>query len=168
MNIIAIVVAALVPMALGFIWYHPKVFGTLWMRESAMTEEKVKQGNMFLKLGLSFVFSLMIAVVMNSIVVHDSFIEGATYYKTNRTMVPEPGSELAHWLDYYKTHLAADNHIFTHGAFHGFFLLGVFIALPLIATGAVFEAKGYKYVAVNAGYWLLSFTLMGGIIAAWR
>src|SRR5688572_27142914 len=100
MNFIAIVAAAFVPMVLGFIWYHPKVLGTLWMRESGMTEEKARQGNQFLKFGLAFVFSLMMAVVLNTIVVHDSFIDGATYYKTNRTMAPEPGTELAQWVDY--------------------------------------------------------------------
>ncbi len=168
MNFTAIIVAALVPMVIGFIWYHPKVFGSIWMRESGMTEEKTKQGNMFLKLGLSLFFSLMIALVMNSVVVHDGFIDGATYYKTNKTMKPEPGSELANWVDYYKTNLAADNHIFTHGAFHGFFLFGLLFVLPVLATNAVFEAKSWKYVMVNSCYWMLSVTLMGGIIAAWR
>jgi len=168
MNFFAILIAALVPMVLGFIWYHPKVLGTVWMKASGMTEEKAKQGNMALKFGLSFLFSLMIAFILNTIVVHDSFIEGSLYYKTNRTMVPEPGSELAQWHEYYKTNLAADNHIFTHGAFHGFFLIGLFIALPLFATNAIFEGKGVKYVAVNAGYWMICLALMGGIIAAWR
>ena len=168
MNYIAIVAAALVPMALGFIWYHPKVLGTIWMRESGMTEEKTKQGNMFVKLGLSLVFSFMIAFALNSIVVHDGFIDGATYYKTNKTMKPEPGTELANWVDYYKTNLAADNHIFTHGAFHAFFLIGLFSVLPVIATCAIFEAKSWKYVLINSFYWMISLTLMGGIIAAWR
>lgn len=168
MNIIAILVAALVPMVLGFVWYHPKVLGTLWMRESGMTEEKAKQGNMAVKLGLSLLFSIMIAVVLNTIAVHDGFIDGAIYYKTNRTMIPEPGSELEQWHNYYKTNLAADNHIFTHGAFHGFFLIGLFLVLPLFATNAIFEGKSVKYVAVNTGYWMLSLALMGGIIAAWR
>jgi hypothetical protein len=168
MNIPAIIVAALVPMVVGFIWYHPKVLGTIWMRESGMTEEKAKQGSMAVKVGLSLLFSIMIAFVLNSIVVHDSFIDGATYYKTDKTMKPEAGTELAQWVDYYKTNLAADNHTFTHGSFHAFFLIGVFIILPVFATNAIFETKSWKYVLVNAVYWMLCFALMGGIIAAWR
>ena len=81
MNFIAILVAALVPMVLGFIWYHPKVFGTVWMQLTGMTEEKAQQGNMFLKFGLSFVFSFLLAFVLNELVVHDTFIEGAAYYE---------------------------------------------------------------------------------------
>ncbi len=168
MNFIAILVAALIPMIMGFVWYHPKVFGTAWMRLAGMTEEKTKQGNMAVKFGLSFLFSLMISFVLNTLVVHDGFIEGALYYITNHTMVPEPGSQPAQWLEYYRTTLAPSNHIFKHGAFHGFFLIGLFIILPVIATNAIFEGKSAKYVAVNAGYWIITITLMGGIIAAWR
>lgn len=123
MNFIAIFVAALIPMVVGFVWYHPAVLGTIWMKESGMTEEKTKQGNMFVKLGLSLLFALLLAMTLNTLSVHDGMIDGAIYYKTNKTMVAEPGSELANWVDYYKTNLAADNHIFTHGAFHAFFLL---------------------------------------------
>ena len=168
MNYLAILVTALVPMVLGFIWYHPKVFGAIWMRETGMTEEKAKQGNMAVKFGLSFLFSVMLAFVMNTIAVHDNFVEGSLYYETNRTMVPEPGSESAQWLDYYKTKLAPSNHTFPHGAFHGLFLVGLFIALPLFATNAIFEGKGFKYVAVNVGYWLVCLALMGGILGMWR
>lgn len=168
MNYFAILAAALVPMLLGFIWYHPKLFGTIWMQQTGMTEEKAKQGNMAVKLGLSFLFSVMIAFVLNGLAVHDTFVQGALYYETNRTMKPQPGSESAQWLDYYNTRLAASNHTFPHGAFHGLFLTGLLIALPLIATNALFEGRGFKYIAVNAGYWLVCLSLMGGIIAAWR
>lgn len=37
MNFVAIIVAALVPMIIGFIWYHPKVFGNTWMQVAGMT-----------------------------------------------------------------------------------------------------------------------------------
>jgi hypothetical protein len=38
-------VAALVPMLIGFIWYNPKVLGNVWMKAADMTDEKVKGGN---------------------------------------------------------------------------------------------------------------------------
>ena len=44
-NFIAILVAALATLLVGFVWYNPKVFGTIWMNETGMTEEKAKQGN---------------------------------------------------------------------------------------------------------------------------
>src|SRR5688572_18975248 len=108
-NFIAIIVAALVPMVLGFIWYHPKVFGSILMKHSGMTEDKMKSGNMVLIFGLSFFFSLMLAMAMNTIAYHDSFVYGALYYVTNHTMKPEAGSEAAQWLDYYVNNLSASN-----------------------------------------------------------
>lgn len=168
MNLIAILIAALIPMVIGFIWYHPKVFGTLWMKETGMTEEKARQGNQILKFVLTFLFSFMLAFVLNSLAVHDSFIDGATYYKTNKTNIPEPGTELAQWKEYYYTNLAADNHTAKHGAFHAFMLVGLFIVLPIFATNSIFEGKSWKYVAVNTSYWMLSLIIMGAIIASWR
>lgn len=166
-NFIALVVAALVPMVLGFIWYHPKVLGTAWMNASGMTEEKMKTGNMALIFGLSFLFSLLLAFEMSGLSVHDAFIYGATYYATGGTMQPEAGSELAKWVEYYQTNLAASHYNFKHGAVHGG-LLGFLIVLPVMATNALFERKSLKYVAVNAGYWIVCLILMGGLLAAWR
>ena len=31
-------------------------------------------------------------------------------------------------------------------------------------TNAMFEAKGFTYITVNAGYWIISLALMGGIV----
>lgn len=168
MNFPAILVAALIPMIIGFIWYHPKVFGNTWMQVAGMTEEKVKTGNMPLIFGLSFLLSLMLAVSINAIAYHDSFINGALYYVTDGAMNPDPASEAGRWLEYYKTNLAASNHTFKHGAFHGFFIAGLLLALPIMATNALFERKSFKYVAVNVGYWLLTLALMGGLLAAWQ
>jgi hypothetical protein len=59
MNFIAIFVAALVPMILGFIYYNPKVLGGVWMAETGLTEEKMKGGNMALVFGVSLILSIM-------------------------------------------------------------------------------------------------------------
>lgn len=44
-NFLALLVAAISTLVVGFIWYNPKVFGTIWMKESGMTEEKMKGAN---------------------------------------------------------------------------------------------------------------------------
>ena len=58
-NFPAILVAALSSFVVGFVWYNPKVFGTIWMNEIGMTEEKAKQGNMAKIFGLTFIFAFM-------------------------------------------------------------------------------------------------------------
>ena len=37
-NFLALIVASLSTLVVGFIWYNPKVFGTIWMKEIGMTE----------------------------------------------------------------------------------------------------------------------------------
>jgi len=54
-------------------------------------------------------------------------------------------------------------HTFKHGAFHGT-VLAIFTILPVIATSAMFERKGFKYIAINAGYWIVCLAIMGAIV----
>jgi hypothetical protein len=46
-------------------------------------------------------------------------------------------------------------------------LAAVWVALG-IATIALFERRSWSYILINAGYWLVSFVVMGTIIGAWR
>jgi hypothetical protein len=42
--------------------------------------------------------------------------------------------------------------------------MGLFFALPVMGTNALFERKGFKYIAINVGYWTVTLALMGGVI----
>jgi hypothetical protein len=158
MNWLAIIVAALVPMVLGFIWYNPKVFGNTWMEAAGMTDEKIKSGNMPVIFGLSFVFSILLAMAMNSWSIHQMNVPGIFFGDES----PETAAFLQDFMAKYGTNFRT----FSHGAVHGL-LGGLFFGLPILATNAMFERKGFKYIAVNGGYWILTLTLMGGIICAW-
>jgi hypothetical protein len=60
-----------------------------------------------------------------------------------------------------------DFRTFKHGALHGFFS-GLFIALPILGTNALFEQKGWKYILINVGCWTITLALMGGLLYAWQ
>ena len=47
-NFLALIVSALVPTVMGFIWYHEKTFGKAWAEGAGMTEEKMKSGNIII------------------------------------------------------------------------------------------------------------------------
>lgn len=156
LNFLAIVVAALSSFVVGFIWYNPKVFGTIWMNEIGMTEESAKKGNMLKIFGLTFIFAFMLAFIMQTIVIHQFGALGLAGGNEN----DEAFLAYMHvYGDAFRT--------FKHGAFHGF-IASLFIALPIIATNALFEQKSFKYVAITAGYWVVVMTLMGAIICAWK
>ena len=61
-NYLVILLAALVPMVMGFIWYNPKVFGAAWMVAAEITEDKMKNPPMAKIFILSFIFALLLAL----------------------------------------------------------------------------------------------------------
>ena len=73
-NWFIVLLAGLIPLVTGAIWYNPKVFGTAWLRESGLTEEQARQGNMPFIFGLTALFGVFIAVVMMVTVIHQSHI----------------------------------------------------------------------------------------------
>ena len=155
-NPIAIVVAALSTFLVGFIWYNPKVFGTIWMNESGMTDEKAKQGNMLKIFGLTLIYSLLISFMMPQFVIHQvGALQVVNGDETNQA-----------FIEFMKT--VSDNHrSFGHGALHGF-MLGLFFILPIVSINGLFEQKSWKYMLVTGGYWVVSLTIMGAIICGWK
>ena len=163
-NWLAVVVTALVPMVVGFIYYNPKVMGTAWMKAADMTEEKMEGANMPLIFGVSFVLAFLLALAMNPLVIHQF---GVFSIFSSMPDFAEAGSESAKKLEEFMAAYGSNDRNFGHGAFHGLFY-GIMIALPILGTNALFERKGFKYIGVNGLYWIITFAIMGGIIAAWQ
>lgn len=159
LNFWAVLVSALVPIFVGAIWYNPKVFGNTWMKESGMTEEKARQANMLKIFGLCLIYSLMLAVMMPVLTIHQfgplGMIGGPDFVDTAQ---PSYEAFMADYGDAFRT--------FKHGALHGF-MSGLFLALPIVAISSLFEQRSWKYIAISAGYWTVVLTLMGGIVCGW-
>ncbi len=158
-NYLAILVAAIVPMVLGFLWYNPILFGNVWMREAGMTEEKMKSVNMGLIFGISFLLSILLAFFTQFLAIHQtgviSLIGG------------DPSAEgvlpsFQAFMDDY----GSDFRTFKHGALHGL-LAGIFLVLPIMGTNGLFERKSWKYILINVGYWTVVLTIMGAIVCGW-
>ena len=155
-NFIALFVAAIVTLVVGFIWYHPKVFGTFWMKENNFTQEELQGGNMLKIFGLSYIFSLMIAVTLMSLTIHQS---GAMGMIGGPPMIEQAKPSFTAFMADYGTAYRT----FKHGSLHGF-IAGLFFAFPMIGINGLFERKSWKYIFIHAGYWTVSLALMGGII----
>lgn len=59
--------AGIVAAIIGFIWYHPKVFGTAWMRLANVTPEMAEQGKkkMHILASVALLASIVAAYVIN-------------------------------------------------------------------------------------------------------
>ena len=141
LNPIAIVVAAVSALFVGFIWYNPKVFGKVWMEAAGMTDEQIKGGNMLKFFGVALIFAFLLATALPGIVIHQmgvySLIGGDP-----SVALPSYEALMADYGDAFRT--------FKHGALHGV-LTGVFIGLPIIGTNALFDRKNAKYILINSG-----------------
>lgn len=162
MNFLILALAALVPLVMGFIWYGPMLFQNAWMKQMGFTKESMEGGNMGLIFLLCFVFSFLLAMILQTVVIHQ--------FGVYSSVMPSGSSELTgDALTYFNDFMSkygANYRTFKHGTLHGA-LAGLFLVTPVLATQAMFERKSAKYVLINAGYWIVTIALMGGIICQW-
>ena len=78
----------------------------------------------------------------------------------------EEGSDVMLMIQQFMDKFGGHFRTFKHGALHGG-IMGTLLVTPVIAINALFERKGFKYIAIHAGYWIVSMIIMGGIICQW-
>ncbi|CAA7389009.1 DUF1761 domain-containing protein [Chryseobacterium fistulae] len=155
-NFLAIFVAALVPLIMGFIWYNPKVFGQVWMEEAGLTEDKMKGTNVGV-----FIFSLILSVLISYFLQFVTIHQFGALGMIGGDVMNANDSYHAFMKDYGMAYRS-----FGHGALHSF-IAGALFVFPLIAINAMFERKSWKYTMINTAYWTITITIMGGIICGW-
>jgi hypothetical protein len=136
LNWVAILVAAVSTMVVGFLWYSPLLFAKPWMREmgydpndKAKTEEMKKSAGR--AYGGSFVASLISAFTL-ALILHGLRAEDVRFG------------------------IMASFHIW----------LG-FVATVQF-TGALFMKQSMKLFAINTGYQLVCYLVMGTILTVWK
>jgi Protein of unknown function (DUF1761) len=134
-NLLAVLVAAISTMIVGFLWYSPILFAKPWMREMGYDpEDKARIKEMQKSAGPayagSFVASLISAFVL------------ALFF---------------HWLRVSGIH---------YGLVTSFHVWLGFVATVQF-TDALFQKKSMKLFAINTGFQLLCFLVMGAILASW-
>lgn len=162
-NITIIALAALVPLVMGFIWYHPKVFGNAWMKVAQVTEESMKNSNMLKIFGLTYLLSFFLSFSLQYLTIHQlsiwAIVAGQPDYMNPSS---EAGQMVAAFLEKYGNEFRT----FKHGLLHGV-ISSITIALPILGIVALFERKPAKYIFIHLGYWALTLGTMGGIICAY-
>jgi hypothetical protein len=68
-NYVAILVAGIASMVVGFLWYGPMLFGNVWMKLMGYTKESIEKEktNMGKTYGISFVLALLTAYVLSHV-----------------------------------------------------------------------------------------------------
>ncbi len=162
MNYGILALAALVPLVMGFLWYNPKTFGNAWMKSAGLTEDDLKGFNMAKTFILTYVLSFLAAMLLQSMVIHQFAIYSILM---NEPGFGEEGSEIMLFINDFLSKYGTNFRTFGHGVTHGI-ITGIFMIMPILAINAMFERKGFVYIAINSGFWIISLALMGGIICA--
>lgn len=140
LNWLAILLAAILPLIIGAIWYHPKVFGTAWMAATGISKKSIKTLSPFEMYIGAFLISILIAVALSTIIVVG---DASSAYQVTTSL-----------------------EAFKDGILSGF-MTGFLIILPVIAVNGIFELQPTNLVLINVFYWIVTLTLMGGLISAW-
>jgi sugar phosphate permease len=128
------------------------------MKSAGLTEESLKGANMALVFVVTYLFGCMLSVALMTIVIHQMGFNSVFQGDAS----PASAAYVKNFFENYGHRFRT----FKHGALHGT-IAGLFIAMPLVGTGALFERKGFKYIAVHTGYWILTMALMGGLLCAY-
>jgi hypothetical protein len=161
---IILLLAALIPIIVGAIWYNPALLGKQWMKVAMISEEQLQKGRFPVILLVSFIFSFMIAFLLSSMVIHQSHI-GSLFMGQEGFMEQMQAGSGAVYDDYMAIMQKFEGSFrtFKHGMLHGA-IAALFFALPVLGINALFERKSGRYIVLNGAYWLVTLTLMGGVI----
>lgn len=155
--------AALIPLVIKEVWYHQKVFGPALAKAAGLAEAPPRKMNRILELVLTYVLGLIITFTISGMVIHQtavlSLLVGIPEFQ-------DPNSEVSlFYADFMDTY--GDLHrTFGHGALHGS-LAGLLFVTPILAILGFTEQKGFRYLAIHGGFWIICFFLMGGLVCAY-
>lgn len=161
-NPLMLFAAALIPMVVGAIWYGP-LFEKSWMKVNGFTKKSLEGGNMAVIFGVSYLLSVVLAAGISGLAIHQNAIM--------QLFVTHPdfettGSEVHKLYNAVMDGYGDRHRSFGHGAVHGV-IAAILLALPLLGINALFERRGWKYIGIHFGYWVITLALMGGIICQW-
>lgn len=158
-NPIMLPLAALIPVILAFVWYHPKVLGEALAKETKTEVPTFGIGQAL----ISYVLAFLVAFGLLSYVNHQMSV---MQLFLSREGFGEEGTEATLAFEQV-ARLVGDMHLsFGHGAIHGMLGAVVFL-LPVIVAIAFRERQSFKYIMIHFGYWLLSWVLMAGVLGEW-
>ncbi|MCP9235028.1 DUF1761 domain-containing protein [Lewinella sp. JB7] len=151
---------ALIPLAVGSVYYNERVVGGLWMRATGLDADKLAGGNMAVIFGMAYLFSVLIALVVPTLVIHQAGIESLLAHVdesvANEAMAALDDLDARHGiLGLHRT--------FGHGFFHGVLIAVVFVG-SILGINALFERRRWNYVLIHVGYWSITLGLMGGVL----
>ena len=127
-NLVAVVIAAVANMAIGFLWYSMSVFGKPWMKLLGLTKEDLEKAKreMGPKYGIMVVASLVMACILAGIV----GLAGSN------TLVGGAKVGFAVWLGFVAT-IGLNSYIFESKPINLYFINVGYYLVALVVQGVI-------------------------------
>jgi hypothetical protein len=157
-NWMAMGIATLIPLVLGFLWYSKMMFFDVWSASAGITMDDANKTNMKIVMPVLLLFSFFLSFALLFSAVHQWGLSSLMAIEGEAAK-----ADLAMMMEKYGNNFRT----FKHGAIHGF-MSSIFLALPVISFHALFEGKKAKYILVHWGYWAVCMTLMSAVLCGMK
>lgn len=161
-NFYMLPIAALIPLILGYVWYHPAVFGNRLAKNIGQSPDQIGTFGSFKKIGFVYLFSLLLSYIILLLSVHQL---GAHLLFLGERQMEDPNYGAHAFLANFMEQYGERHRTFGHGVLHGL-ETGLFVSLALIGATTIIEGRPLKQVWPHIGFWVLCSALIGGVLAA--
>lgn len=165
-NWFVVIGCSVIPMIIGALWYSQMLFGNVWLKASGVTLAEAQKTNMAKVSILLLIMGALVSMSMLVWTVHQMSVLSIFSGEADTKLLEDKSSALHLYVKDFMDKYGKNFRTFKHGAFHGT-LGGLFLALPIIGMSAIFERRGWKYIAIHTGFWIVCFAIIGGIICQW-
>ena len=156
-NLFIIPIAAFLPLILGFVWYHPNVFGT---KLAQINGETILQRPTIGKMVAIYFLSILLAYILTLMSVHQSAIYQLFFMEPE---LANANSEFNVFInDFMKTY--GDRHrSFGHGMIHGA-EASLLFGLAFFGITTLMQNKPFKLIWIHLLFWIVCCSLMAGLL----
>lgn len=159
-NWLILPIAALLPLILGFIWYHPKVLGT---KLSQITGESPPNNRSIGKTALIYLFSLILSYILTLMTVHQVAVFQLFFMDPD---LADSNSEYSVFINDFMAKYGDRHRSFGHGMVHGA-EAGLMFGLAILGITTLMQNKPFKSIWIHLVFWIVCCSLMAGLTCAY-
>ena len=161
-NFYILLLTAFIPLIIGFIWYQPNVFGEKLAATTGASIEQITQPKSLGQLTLIYLFGLLLSYIMLLLSVHQIGVFQLFFLDSS---FADTSSEFRSFTNDFLAKYGSRHRTFGHGMIHGA-EASFFFSLAILGISALLTGKSLKSIWVHVGFWVVTCSLIAGVICA--
>ncbi len=152
-------IAAFFPLIIGYVWYHPALFGK---KLSLITGEKIPEKPSIGRIALIYLFSFLLAYILTLMSVHQTAMFQLFFMDPN---LGDINSEYSQFINQFMKDYGDRHRTFGHGMIHGA-EASLLFGLAFFGITSLMQNKPLKSIWIHLGFWIFCCSLMAGLSCA--